>query len=83
MSFRYPRFYLFGGHHYYEHLRLPQLLLNKCTVWVSHVHVLPYPARNTILLRVSTNLLFAVASIDMAGFVISESLTDTIVRNEA
>jgi hypothetical protein len=36
------------------------------------------PARNIILLRVSTALLHAVASYDISGFSISERLTDTI-----
>lgn len=35
-------------------------------------------ARNIILLRVSIVLLFAVSSYDIAGFSISERLTDTI-----
>jgi hypothetical protein len=34
-------------------------------------------ARNTILLRVSAGLLFAISSTNMAGFIRSGSLTDT------
>jgi hypothetical protein len=46
-------------------------------VRASHVHVLPYNARNTILLRVSTSMHVAVASADVAGFTISERMANT------
>jgi len=36
--------------------------------------------RNIILPRVSTNVLYTVASIDMTGFIILGSLTDTLLE---
>lgn len=46
-------------------------------VRVSLVHVQPCHARNTILLRVSNGLRFAVASTVVAGFTISERMANT------
>jgi hypothetical protein len=78
MPLRYFRFYLSGYHHYYGHIRLPQ------QQWTSPVLLGPptfmrylFDARNIILLRVSINVHIAVASIDITGFIISGSLTDT------
>lgn len=78
MPLRYFRFYLFGYQHYYGHIRLPQqqfdysVLLGSPT-FMRYLCV----TRNIILLRVSVNVLFTVASIDIAGFIKSGSLTDT------
>ena len=78
MLLRSSRFYLFGDQHYYGHIRLPQLCEKSHIVRVSHVHALPYVARNIILLRVSIGLHTVISSTDITGFTNSGSLTDTI-----
>ena len=78
MLLRYFRFYLFGYHHYYKHIRLPRSLAD-------YTKTLGYPTfmrylcatRNIILLRVSNKVHFAVASLIISGFSKSERLADT------
>ena len=84
MLLRSYRFYLSGYLHYYEHLRLPQQQSTLTVPLGSPTFMCNLrTARNIILLRVPVDLLFTVASINIAGFTNSGSLTDTILRNEA
>lgn len=63
MPLRSSRFYLFGYQHYYGHIRLPQHAARLAApVRVSHVPVLPSPARNPILPRVPLAVHFVVLS---------------------
>jgi hypothetical protein len=78
MSLRSSRFYLFGYPHYYEHIRLPRLPVDLPASLGSPTFMRYLcPARNTILLRISAGLLFAITSSDITGFIKPERLTDT------
>ena len=79
MHLRSFRFNLSGYHHYYGHIRLPHQQLDF-SVMLGSPTFMRYlrSARNNILLRVSISLLFTVASTDIAGFLKSGGLTDTI-----
>ena len=79
MPLRYSRFYLSGYPHYYGHIRLPQQQNGLfCPVRVSHVHALPFPARNRILPRVFPVVHIVVYPNRIAGFSISDRLANTI-----
>jgi hypothetical protein len=77
MPLRSSRFYLFGDLHYYGHIRLPRLRLTAVALGSPTFMRYLILARNIILLRVSVELLFAISSSNIAGFVISGRLTDT------
>ena len=83
MSLRSFRFYLSGYHHYYGHIRLPRQ--QRTTISLGSPTFMRYLlcARNIMLLRVSTNVCFAIASIGIAGFSILGRLTDTLMVHEA
>lgn len=51
MSLRYPRFYLFGGRHYYGHLRLPRLWWTTTPLGSPTFMCYLRHKRNKILLR--------------------------------
>lgn len=51
MSLRYPRFYLFGGRHYYGHIRLPRLCLTYTPLGDPTFMCYLRYTRNNILLR--------------------------------
>ena len=79
MPLRSSRFYLFGYLNYYGHIRLPRPMVDY-SIPLGPPTFMRYLclARNIILLRVSVDLLFAIPSINIAGFSISGRLTDTI-----
>ena len=79
MPLRSCRFVILGYLHYYEHIRLPSfsvvtpISLGSPT-FMRHLRL----TRNIILLRVSpVGFNLSVASNRIAGFIISDSLTDT------
>jgi hypothetical protein len=78
MPLRSSRFYLFGDLHYYGHIRLPRLWLTAISLGSPTFMRYLILARNIILLRVSAGLPIAISSSNIAGFVISGRLTDTI-----
>ena len=78
MPLRSPRFYLSVAQTLLWASPTPSAEVDRSPVGVSHVHVQPFHARNIILLRASTGVQVAVASIDVTGFTISERLANTI-----
>ena len=79
MPLRYSRFYLFGYHHYYEHIRLPQQQFGP-TILLGSPTFMRYllSARNRILPRVFLVVPFVVYPNKMTGFSIFERLANTI-----
>jgi hypothetical protein len=79
MSLRYSRFYLFGDQHYYGHIRLPQQRIVTCALLGSPTFMrYLLSARNPILPRVFSAVLIVVDPSKVTGFVIFDSLANTI-----
>jgi hypothetical protein len=77
MPLRSPRFYLSSAQSLLRASPTPPAGQDLTAAGVSHVHVQPCHARNTILLRVSTDVRFTVASTGVAGFTISDRIANT------
>ena len=78
MPLRYSRFYLFGYHHYYGHIRLPRRLMVSqaplgSPTFMRYLHA----ARNCILPRVSLIVQIVVSSNKVTGFSTLDRLANT------
>ena len=85
MPLRYCRFIILGYYHYYEHIRLPSSIVVTLSLLGSPTFMRYLRlTRNIILLRISpVGFTLVVTSNRMAGFLISERLTDINWFNEA